>query len=130
MDGWGQGLTVGSARQAWARTLRAVRGRALWLSQRLPDRPAEDGGGVGEVLTPQLRDTAEPFVSAVRENLAGRTEALEDLAVELFARGLSTRDIEAAFTDTDGRRLVSRYWYSSPISRRENIVRRNETSNW
>jgi putative transposase len=53
---------------------------------------------------PQLRDTAEPFVSAVRENLAGRTEALEDLAVELFARGLSTRDIEAAFT----RRLVSR----------------------
>ena len=24
---------------------------------------------------PQLRDTAEPFVSAVRENLAGRTEA-------------------------------------------------------
>jgi hypothetical protein len=57
---------------------------------------------------PQLRDTAEPFVSAVRENLAGRTEALEDLAVELFARGLSTRDIEAAFTDADGRRLVSR----------------------
>jgi putative transposase len=55
-----------------------------------------------------LRDTAEPFVSAVRENLAGRTEALEDLAVELFARGLSTRDIEAAFTDAHGRRLVSR----------------------
>src|SRR5262245_31344664 len=79
---------------------------------------------------PQLRDTAEPFVSAVREHLAGRTEAWKDLAVELFARGLSTRDIAAAFTDTDGRRLVSRYWYSSPISRRENIVRRNETSNW
>src|SRR5262245_44996833 len=45
---------------------------------------------------------------SVRENLAGRTEALEDLAVELFARGLSTRDIEAAFTDAEGRRLVSR----------------------
>ena len=30
------------------------------------------------------------------------------MAVELFARGLSTRDIEAAFTDADGRRLVSR----------------------
>ena len=55
-----------------------------------------------------MRDTAEPFVSAVRENLAGRTEALEDLAVELFARGLSTRDIEAAFTDAEGQRLVSR----------------------
>src|SRR5207245_6596674 len=31
---------------------------------------------------PQLRDTAEPFVSAVRENLAGLTDALEGLAVE------------------------------------------------
>jgi putative transposase len=51
---------------------------------------------------------SEPFLSAVRENLAGRTEALEDLAVELVARGLSMRDIEAAFTDADGRRLVSR----------------------
>jgi len=64
--------------------------------------------GAVKFSAPQLRDTAEPFVSAVRENLAGRTEALEDLAVELFARGLSTRDIEAAFTDADGRRLVSR----------------------
>jgi putative transposase len=65
--------------------------------------------GAVRFSAPQLRDTAEPFLSAVRENLAGRTEALENLAVELFfARGLSTRDIEAAFTDADGRRLVSR----------------------
>jgi putative transposase len=48
--------------------------------------------GTVEFSAPQLRETVEPFVSAVRENLAGRTEALEDLAVELFARGLSTRD--------------------------------------
>src|SRR5215471_11906554 len=47
---------------------------------------------------------AEAFVSAVRENLGGRSEAL---AVELFAGGPSTRDIEAAFTNTDGRRLVT-----------------------
>ena len=40
--------------------------------------------------------------------LAGRTEALEELAVELYARGLSTRDIEDAFTDESGRRLLSR----------------------
>src|SRR5215207_1514305 len=40
-----------------------------------------------------VRDTAEPFVSGIRQNLAGRTGALEDLAVELYARGLSTRDI-------------------------------------
>jgi putative transposase len=35
-------------------------------------------------------------------------QALEDLAVELYARGLLTRDIEDAFTDDSGRRLLSR----------------------
>jgi putative transposase len=61
-----------------------------------------------EYAAPQVRDTAEPFVSAVREHLAGRTEALEDLAIELYARGLSTRDIEDTFTDHQGRKLLSR----------------------
>lgn len=64
--------------------------------------------GVVEFSAPQVRDTPEPFVSAIRENLAGRTQALEDLAIELYARGLSTRDIEDAFTDESGRRLLSR----------------------
>jgi putative transposase len=64
--------------------------------------------GMVEFSAPQVRDTPEPFVSAIRENLTGRTEALEDLAVELYARGLSTRDIEDAFKDGSGRRLLSR----------------------
>jgi putative transposase len=53
-------------------------------------------------------ETPEPFVLGVRAALSGRTQALEDLAVELYARGLSTRDIEDAFTDERGRRLLSR----------------------
>jgi putative transposase len=64
--------------------------------------------GMVEFSAPQVRDTPEPFVSAIRKNLAGRTQALEDLAVELYARGLSTRDLEDAFTDESGRRLLSR----------------------
>ena len=64
--------------------------------------------GMVEFAAPQVRETAEPFVSGIRQNLAGRTGALEDLAVELYARGLSTRDIEDAFTDEAGRRLLSR----------------------
>ena len=64
--------------------------------------------GTVEFSAPQVRDTPEPFVSEIRENLTGRTQALEDLAVELYARGLSTRDIEDAFTDESGRRLLSR----------------------
>ena len=64
--------------------------------------------GMVEYAAPQVRDTPEPFVSAIRAALGGRTEALEQLAVELYARGLSTRDIEDAFTDEHGRRLLSR----------------------
>src|SRR3954465_6791205 len=33
--------------------------------------------GVVEFAAPQVRDTAEPFVSGIRQNLAGRTGALE-----------------------------------------------------
>jgi putative transposase len=43
--------------------------------------------GMVEFSAPQVRDTPEPFVSAIRENLAGRTQALEDLAVELMHAG-------------------------------------------
>ena len=41
-----------------------------------------------------MADRAEPFVSRVRARLAGRTAELERLAIEMFARGLSTRDID------------------------------------
>jgi transposase-like protein len=59
--------------------------------------------GVIEFAVPQVSDTAEPFRSQIRQVLRGRTEELERLAVEMYARGLSVRDIEAAFTDETGR---------------------------
>ena len=49
--------------------------------------------GAVDYSAPQVRDTPEPFVSSVRAALSGRTRELERLAVELYARGLSTRDI-------------------------------------
>jgi len=61
-----------------------------------------------EYGVPQLADRPEPFESRIRARLAGRTVELERLAVEMFARGLSTRDIEAAFRDGEGRSLLSR----------------------
>ena len=64
--------------------------------------------GAVDYSAPQVRDTPEPFVSNVRAALSGRTRELERLAVELYARGLSTRDIEDAFTDKTGQRLLSR----------------------
>jgi putative transposase len=57
---------------------------------------------------PQVADTAEPFRSQIRDVLRGRTEELERLAVEMYARGLSVRDIEAAFTDESGRCVLSK----------------------
>jgi len=64
--------------------------------------------GVIEYSAPQLADRGEPFRSRIREAVRGRTEELEALAVEMYARGLSTRDIEAVFADGEGRSLLSR----------------------
>ena len=61
-----------------------------------------------ESAAPQVRETPAPFVSSVRSALSGRTRELERLAVEVYVRGLSTRDIEDAFTNESGRRLLSR----------------------
>jgi putative transposase len=56
----------------------------------------------------QIADRATPFRSTIREILRGRTAELEALAVEMYARGLSTRDIEALFADATGTSLLSR----------------------
>jgi putative transposase len=64
--------------------------------------------GMIEYAAPQVAGRDEPFRSEIREHLKGRTQALEDLAVELLARGLSVRDIEDAFKDETGRLLLSR----------------------
>ena len=52
---------------------------------------------------PQVADWAERFRSQIRAVISGRSEELERLAIEMYARGLSRRDIEAAFRDESGR---------------------------
>jgi transposase-like protein len=63
--------------------------------------------GAIEYSAPQIADRSEPFCSRLREIVGGRTEALEALAVEMYARGLSTRDIEGLFADAAGKPLLS-----------------------
>jgi putative transposase len=75
--------------------------------------------GAVDYSAPQVRDAPEPFVSRVRAALSGRTRELERLAVELYARGLSTRDIEDAFTR---RRLSVRRQRLRPGRRREAVL--------
>lgn len=61
-----------------------------------------------DFATPQVSDLGEPYRSRIREVIGGRSEMLEDLATEMFARGLSTRNIEALFSDEDGKSLLPR----------------------
>ena len=60
-----------------------------------------------EYSAAQIADRSEPFCSRLREIVGGRTEALEALAVEMYARGLSTRNIEGLFADEAGKPLLS-----------------------
>ena len=64
--------------------------------------------GLMEYSAPQIAGRDEPFRSPIREHLKGHTQGLEDLAIEMLARGLSVRDIEDAFKDESGRLLLSR----------------------
>jgi putative transposase len=64
----------------------------------------------GEIVVqvPQVRDAAETYRSQLMTFLRGNSDVLERLAVEMYARGLSTRDIEDALEEATGDRLLSR----------------------
>ena len=64
--------------------------------------------GAIEYSAPQIAARDAPFRSQIHTHLKGHTQALEDLAIEMLARGLSVRDIEDAFKDESGRLLLSK----------------------
>jgi transposase-like protein len=64
--------------------------------------------GAIEVAVPQVRGAGEPFRSSLMSFLDGNSEVLERLVTEMYARGLSTRDVEDAFRDATGDMLLSK----------------------
>jgi transposase-like protein len=64
--------------------------------------------GAIPVAVPQVRGAGEPFRSTLMGFLDGNSDVLERLVTEMYARGLSTRDIEDAFRDVTGELLISR----------------------
>jgi transposase-like protein len=66
------------------------------------------GDGPIDVQRPQVRGGSEPYRSRVWQLLGQRSEAVERLVVEMYARGLSTRDIEDLFRDEEGEVVLSR----------------------
>ena len=99
----------GEAREALGRAYYA-RGGGPGAGYRNGYRPGrvKSAEGAIEYSAPQIADRAAPFRSRIREIVGGRTESLEALAVEMYACGLSTRDIEALFADDAGKSLLSR----------------------
>jgi putative transposase len=58
---------------------------------------------------PQVRGSAETYRSKLLEFLRGNSDVLEYLVTQMYSRGLSTRDVEAAFRDPySGEMLLSR----------------------
>ena len=64
----------------------------------------------GEIVVqvPQVRDSPKTYRSRLMTFLRGNSDVLERLAVEMYARGLSTRDIDDALEEATGDRLLSR----------------------
>lgn len=73
------------------------------------ERGVKTAEGKIPVYVPQVRDTEEPYRSRLMESLKGNSEALARLILEMYARGLSCRDIEDAFKDdATGECLISK----------------------
>jgi putative transposase len=64
--------------------------------------------GFVDVAVPKVRGMGEPFRSTLMSFLEGNSEVLESLVNEMYARGLSTRDVEDAFRDATGELLISK----------------------
>ncbi len=64
--------------------------------------------GLFDVAVPQVRGTVTPFRSSLMSFLDGNSDVLDRLVTEMYARGLSTRDVEDAFRDATGELLISK----------------------
>ena len=64
--------------------------------------------GALEMAVPQVRATVEPSRSRMAAVLRPRSEALKRLVLEMYVRGLSTRDVEVVFLEVFRQEVISR----------------------
>ncbi|HET6567377.1 MAG TPA: IS256 family transposase [Rhodothermales bacterium] len=72
------------------------------------DKRLKTSQGTLHVRKPRTRDTEEPFESRILKRLSRIEKKLTRMAIEMYVRGLSTRDIEETLTDEQGKPLLSR----------------------
>lgn len=70
------------------------------------DRSVRTAEGRVPVRLPQVRNTEEPYRSKVWPHIKSNSDALNNLVIEMYARGLSTRDIEMTFTDPETKKML------------------------
>ena len=107
-----------AAGRGWARLIRPRGGPGAGHSNGYRPGRVKSAEGAIDDSAPQIADRAEPFRSWIREIVHGRTEALEAMAIEMCACGLSTRDIGALFANEAGKSLLSRTAVSEITERR------------
>lgn len=71
-------------------------------------RSLKTSAGTVQIEEPRTRDTEISFESAILARLDRVEKRVEKMALEMYARGLSTRDIEATLTDEEGNPVLSR----------------------
>jgi putative transposase len=64
------------------------------------DKQVQTGEGPLHLKMPQVRNTIDAFESVWLRSLVRRSENLAALIPQLYVKGMSTRDIEAALSDT------------------------------
>lgn len=61
-----------------------------------------------QIRKPRIRYNREEYESKFLKRLIKLEEKVNKLALEMYVRGLSTRDIESSLTDVDGKAIISR----------------------
>jgi putative transposase len=72
------------------------------------DRQVKTTEGKINLRSPRVRESSEEFESQILERLEALEENLKRLSLEMYVRGLSTRDIEETFIDAEGKKLLSK----------------------
>lgn len=86
------------------------RGDQAHPGQRNGYEPKTIKTGEGKIVVdaPQLRNTTATYRSAFLERIDAMTAELKRLVVEMYTRGMSTRDVEDTLVDEEGRSYLSK----------------------
>lgn len=71
-------------------------------------RQIKTSEGKLNLRNPRVRESSEEFSSQILERIEVLEENVKRLSLEMYVRGLSTRDIEETFIDAEGKKLLSK----------------------